>query len=212
MVRAMPLHSLFKDQNDVILNIEESQHLDAQILRHGLLVAEPYMEDPHFKRAVVVLCEHSREGGTLGFILNKPLNMRLNALMADFPDFDTEVFYGGPVATDTLHYLHCLGDLLPDSVQLAPGLYWGGHFDSLKTLVETEYITPRDIRFFLGYSGWGAGQLHEEMRESSWLLGHVHANYVFKSRPNDGLWAEVLQQEGNAKAVIGSIPNDLTWN
>lgn len=194
------------------MNIEESQRLDAHIVQHGLLIAEPYMEDPHFVRAVIAVCEHSRKGGTLGFILNKPLSMRLNDLMADFPDFDADVFYGGPVATDTLHYLHRLGDLLPGSVQLAPGLYWGGAFETLKTLAKTEVIAPSDIRFYLGYSGWGAGQLHEEMRESSWLLAHIHANYVFKSKPDEALWTEVLHHEGNTKAVIASIPKELTWN
>lgn len=170
------------------------------------------MEDPHFKRAVVVVCEHSRAEGTLGFIVNKPLSMRLNDLLDRFPDFDAEVFYGGPVATDTIHYLHTRGDLLPDSVRLTSGLYWGGNFETLKMLIQNQLIQPQDIRFFLGYAGWGAGQLHEEMRESSWLLAHLHANYVFKSPADEELWSEVLRQEGNAKAIIGGLPKEITWN
>ena len=70
-----------------------------------LLLAEPFMADPYFKRAVVLLCEHG-PGGSIGFILNKVIDMPLNELMSDFPEFESEVYYGGPVQTDTLHYIH----------------------------------------------------------------------------------------------------------
>ena len=68
-----------------------------------VLLAEPFMLDPNFKRSAVLLCEHSEEG-SVGFIMNKPLNMRIDELIDGFPEFDSEVFFGGPVQTDTIHY------------------------------------------------------------------------------------------------------------
>ncbi|MBL7792479.1 MAG: YqgE/AlgH family protein, partial [Saprospiraceae bacterium] len=128
-----------------------------EVKNGSLLIAEPFMLDPNFKRAAVLLCEHSPEG-SIGFILNKPLGMRIDELIEDFPEFDSEVFFGGPVQTDTIHYIHCVGDLLEESVKLTDGVYWGGDFEKLKFLISSQLILPQDIRFFLGYSGWSEGQ------------------------------------------------------
>ena len=169
------------------------------------------MLDPHFKRAVILMCEHSREEGSLGYILNKKMGLKLNAILADFPDFDADIYYGGPVSTDTLHYIHTLGDLLPNSVKITDGVFWGGDFEELKQLVSMNMINAQDIRFFIGYSGWSAGQLQAEMREHSWLLGQVDANFVFKLY-NKNLWKKVLENEGDTFGVISDIPEDFSWN
>lgn len=194
------------------MNIEKIDNLDAAIIESKLLLADPYMGESQFKRAVILLCEHNNETGTLGFILNKNLNIKLNDLIASFPDFETDVYYGGPVSTDTIHYVHNVGDLLPGSIQITNGLYWGGDFEQMKTLISTGIIEPKNLRFFLGYSGWGAGQLQEEMREHSWLLGHVHANFVFKEAENDKLWETVLEEESDIFRILSQIPHDLSWN
>ncbi len=95
------------------------------INRGKVLIAEPFMLDPNFKRAVVLLCEHQQEG-SLGFILNKSLDMKINDLIAEFPKFDATVFYGGPVQTDTVHYIHNVGDLLNNSNGIIDGVFWAG--------------------------------------------------------------------------------------
>ena len=92
-------------------------------------MAEPFMLDPNFKRTAVLLCEHSEES-SIGFILNKKLDMRVDALVNDFPEFDATVFFGGPVQTDTIHYIHNLGDLLEDSRTVAKGVWWGAILSS----------------------------------------------------------------------------------
>ena len=99
------------------------------------------MLDPYFRRSVVLLCEHHEEG-TIGFILNKNIDMGINDLMADFPKFEAEIFYGGPVQTDTLHYVHDLGEMLEDSVKIAEGVWWGGDFEQLKFLISQQLIQP----------------------------------------------------------------------
>ncbi|MCB0639950.1 MAG: YqgE/AlgH family protein, partial [Lewinella sp.] len=120
-----------------------------QVSNGKVLLSEPFMVDPNFKRTAVLLCEHNAEG-SIGFIMNRRLNMRVDELIEDFPEFDTEVYFGGPVQTDTIHYLHNVGDLLEDSVQVARGVFWGGDFDKLKFLINSELIAPHQIRFFIG--------------------------------------------------------------
>jgi putative transcriptional regulator len=175
-----------------------------------LLVAEPFMLDPYFRRAVVLLCEHHEEG-SVGFILNKKTELKITDLINTFPDFDAEVFYGGPVQTDTLHYVHNVGDLLEESIQLADGVWWGGDFESLKFLISSKLIEPDNIRFFVGYAGWSGGQLEEEMEIGSWITAYMHANYLFKSKPSK-LWSQVMYNKGNRFEIIADIPEYVSWN
>ncbi|HPB54289.1 MAG TPA: YqgE/AlgH family protein, partial [Saprospiraceae bacterium] len=74
-------------------------------------MAEPFMMDSNFIKAAIIITDY-HPTGTIGFILNKPINMKINDLLASFPEFESDVFFGGPVATDTIHFLHNLGDLL----------------------------------------------------------------------------------------------------
>ena len=168
------------------------------------------MIDPNFKRAVLLLCEHHKEG-SVGFILNKAIDMKINELIADFPEFESEVYFGGPVQTDTIHYLHNLGDLLEDSQKIADGVYWGGDFEKLKFLISSKLVKPENIRFFVGYSGWSGGQLKEELKYGSWVAAEMHANYLFKQKQND-LWSEVMDNKGNAYSVIAQLPDSYSWN
>lgn len=168
------------------------------------------MLDTNFKRTAVLLCEHSEEG-SVGFILNKKLNMRVDELINDFPSFDASIFYGGPVQTDTIHYLHNFGDLLEDSRKISNGVWWGGSFENLKFLISSQLITPENIRFFVGYSGWSEGQLLEEMSTGSWVTADLHPNYLFKSKPEQ-LWSQIMANKGSNYHVIASMPETPNWN
>ncbi len=175
-----------------------------------LIIAEPFLIEPHFKRSVVLLCNHDAEG-SFGYILNKMLDMKLNEVIPDFPEFSAPLFYGGPVQTDSLHYLHNVGELLIGSKRISAGVYMGGDWEQLKFLVESKLIEPKHIRFFIGYSGWGEGQLKDEMKEGSWIVGDMHANYIFNAQPHT-LWRTVLQHKGNAYSVIADMSEDNNMN
>ena len=175
-----------------------------------ILLAEPFMLDPNFKRAAVLMCEHDA-GGSIGFIMNKPLSMRVDELIAGFPQFNAEIFFGGPVSTDTIHYVHNKGDLLEDSIHIVDGVYWGGSFEKLKSLITNKLILPDDIRFFVGYSGWSEGQLDEEMKLGSWLVADMYSNYLFKTMPKE-LWQQVMANKGNTYSVIAQLPEGANWN
>jgi len=175
-----------------------------------LLLAEPFMMDQNFRRSVVLICE-SKEEGVFGLILNKPLELKLNDALAEFPAFDASLHFGGPVQTDTLHYLHNLGDDIEGSVKLSNGLYWGGNFEAIKAMIEQESVKPADIRFFLGYAGWGYGQLVDEMRENSWIIAGARAEHVFSSKP-DELWKEVLNSLGGDYKLMSNFPESPLLN
>ena len=175
-----------------------------------VLIAVPFMHDPYFKRTVVLLCEHHKEG-TVGFILNKNIDMKINDLMSDFPDFEADVFYGGPVQTDTLHYVHNQGDILDESVKIADGVWWGGDFEKLKVLISQELIKPADIRFFVGYTGWSSGQLKDEVKTGDWVPGEMNANYIFKFKPTR-LWKHIMYNKGNTYEVLSDMPEHISWN
>ena len=175
-----------------------------------LLIAEPFMLDPNFKRAVILICEHAAHG-TTGFILNKLLDIKIGDLISDFPDFKARVQIGGPVAVDSVHYLHNVGDLLDDSIEVCSGVYWGGDFEKLKFLIENGLIKEDNIRFFVGYSGWSDNQLEEELKDSSWLIDEMDANYLFKVKPFV-LWQTVLHNKGNTYSVIAQMPDSVSLN
>ena len=94
----------------------------------NILISEPFLGDNYFRRSVVYITENNEEG-SLGFVLNKPIGVSINEIVDDFPESDFTISVGGPVSNNTVHYIHTLGARLPDSVQVADGIFWGGDFD-----------------------------------------------------------------------------------
>ncbi len=177
----------------------------------SLLIAEPFMEDVNFRRAVILVTDHSEEEGTVGFIINKPLTVTIAELVDGFPQIEALAYFGGPVSTQTIHYIHNVGMMLDGSTEISPGIFWGGEFDKLKFLIERELIRSENVRFFVGYAGWSPGQLLEEMDMGSWITADVHANYLFKSRPSR-LWNQVMHHKGDVYSVLAQIPEQISLN
>ena len=176
----------------------------------SLLLAEPFLADPNFKRTVVLVCEHN-EDGSIGFVLSKRSPLLLDQAMDDIEHFKAPLYLGGPVQTDTLHYIHRLGNRLEGCVELAPGLYWGGNFEALKIMMNTNQVDPDDIRFFLGYSGWAPDQLESEMKEDAWIEHQVKAEHIFDTPPDD-LWKAILREKGGDYAMMVNFPEDPALN
>ncbi len=183
---------------------------DTKVYKGTVLLAEPFSLDINFRRTAVLLTEHTGEG-TVGFIMNRKMQVKVGEVLADFPEFESQVYFGGPVATDSLHFLHNVGDLLEDSVKVRNGVYWGGNFEKLKFLIESKLVGLENIRFYIGYSGWSSGQLEDELQYGSWVCAHMHANYLFKSNP-DQLWQQIMGNKGDAFSVIAKMPDTFSWN
>ncbi|MEL7531556.1 MAG: YqgE/AlgH family protein [Bacteroidota bacterium] len=174
------------------------------------LISEPFMYDQNFQRTVVLLVEHG-ETGSLGFVMNRMVEVGIDEIVDDFSLVDASVFMGGPVEQSTLHYVHRLGDMLPHSREVMDGLYWGGSFETLKSKIHSGLISEEDILFFVGYSGWAPGQLEQELERKSWIVAPDNLEFVFRKDYTD-LWRLILQSMGTKYKVIANYPVDPRLN
>ena len=175
-----------------------------------LLIAEPnILNDSSFNRTIVLLTEHTANN-SVGFILNRPLNYTVKDLLPNI-DCNFPVYQGGPVEQDNLYFVHKIPDLLPDSIEVANGIFWGGNFESLKALLNKDILKSSDIRFFLGYSGWGKEQLDEEMNQKSWFVGENDFENIF-SIDDQNLWKNKLLQKGGDYKLWANAPSDINLN
>jgi putative transcriptional regulator len=175
-----------------------------------LLLAEPFMVDPYFKRSVVLLTDYE-EKGILGFILNKQINVKIHDLLKDFPKFDAPVHLGGPVESDSLFYIHTQGEFIEESIKISDHLYWSGNFNQLKKMIKNQEIFPHEIMFFLGYSGWDFKQLEEEIKENSWIISELKSNNISDLKDSD-LWKNTLNKMGPKLSALTNFPEDPSFN
>jgi putative transcriptional regulator len=179
-------------------------------LKGRLLIAEPsILNDSSFNRAIILITEYT-ESNSVGFILNRPLDYVLKDLIPDI-DSDFTVYQGGPVEQDNLYFVHKVPDLIPDSIAISDGIFWGGNFDSLKQLLNSGELSSTDIRFFLGYSGWGKNQLKDEININSWFISENNIKNIF-SENEDTFWRNKILEKGGDYKLWANAPNDVTLN
>ena len=178
--------------------------------RGRLLISEPFLPDPNFERTVVLLCEHNDEG-SFGFVLNKPSILKVSEVMEELTEMENLVYVGGPVQQDTLHFIHRNASL-ENAVEIVEKIYWGGAFENLLILLESKQISSTDIRFFLGYSGWGPGQLDAELDQDSWIVcDYVTDQLLFDTGP-DVMWRKALENMGGRFSMYSNYPVDPRLN
>ena len=175
-----------------------------------LLIADPFLKDPNFLRTVVLLCEHQQQG-SFGFVLNKQIEQTLGELITDLEGYNLPVYYGGPVQMDTIHFLHQYPNLIPESVKVINDIYWGGNFETVTALIKNNNIDLNKIKFFIGYSGWGDGQLTAELKEKSWLTVSANCNLVFNTM-QDEIWKGSLRMLGGEYEMMINFPIDPQLN
>ena len=176
-----------------------------------LLVAEPALTgDVSFNRSVVLLAEHNDEG-SVGFILNKPLDYSINDLITEI-EVPFRVFNGGPVEQDNLYFIHKVPHLIDNSVEISDGIYWGGDFDKTIELINQGVITEKDIRFFLGYSGWASLQLDQELMSKSWIVvpNQYESDIIQKS--SKAFWKEHMIELGGDYLLWSNAPENPSLN
>lgn len=174
------------------------------------LISEPFMQDNFFKRSVVFICEHNEEG-SFGFVLNNILTVGIGELIDDLQGCDFEVGFGGPVNSTNLYYLHTAGDKINNSFEVMEGIYTGGDFEQIKTLINTGLLREEEIRFFLGYSGWSDGQLQEELDDDAWIVADFNSKEILKT-VDKSLWKSLLDQMGGKFKMISNFPEDPSLN
>jgi len=181
-----------------------------KILKGKLLISEPsILNDKSFNRSVVYLTEDNTDG-SVGFIINKSTDFVLKDLIPDI-QCDFQIYNGGPVEQENLYFIHKIPDLIPDSLEISNGIYWGGNFDTLTELLNDKKVNKDDIRFFLGYSGWTQNQLKEELSESNWVI--VENKYPnLLSVKSDEIWKNQLLNFGGEYQIWANAPKNPALN
>jgi putative transcriptional regulator len=176
-----------------------------------LLIAEPFMGDPHFDRSVVLLTEHDDQQGSVGFVLNRPTQHTLGELLETELSVTIPVYEGGPVQQNTLHFIHRAPQMIQGGVEVTNDIFWSGDFEQLRLYLQTEYINPGDFRFFLGYSGWGVNQLQSEIEENAWFLTQADQQTVFTT-DSEAFWSAILQKMGGKYRFMANAPRNPRFN
>ena len=175
-----------------------------------LLIAEPsILNDSSFNRSVILLSEHNDEG-SIGFIMNKPSTYTLGDLIPEI-ESDLTIYNGGPVSKENLYFMHRVPNLIPDSLEIANGIYWGGNFDVVQELLLANSIDKKDIRFFLGYSGWSKDQLQDELETTSWVVIENNYNNIFNVSEKS-FWKDQLMKFGGEYRIWANAPENPSLN
>jgi putative transcriptional regulator len=177
-----------------------------ETVRGRLLVATPDLRDPNFSRTVVLMLEHGPEGA-LGVVLNRPVDLLVAEVLPDWAERTSApacLFVGGPVSP---------------SAAIGLGRGAGPGFEALFDGIATLDLDPddspapalSDVRIFVGYAGWGPGQLEQELSAGGWLVLELEPEDPFTPDPSQ-LWARVLRRQGGRTAMFALAPEDPSTN
>ena len=187
--------------NDELFKIQ-SNTLNPRI--GDILLSEPFMNDYYFRRSAILIIDHNDEG-SLGVIVNKRLSIPFNEIVQGFPKFDADVYLGGPVETNRVFFIHTIGEMIPDSVKIISGLYWSGNVNALKAMIKNDLIKPHEVRFFVGYAGWDGGQLRNELKVNTWIVGRFSSKQIFQTAPGK-MWSDFTKEIGKRYSLWSKFP------
>lgn len=180
------------------------------------LVSEPFLPDPNFSRTVILLTEHNDEG-SFGLVLNKALDIKPEDVIEEFISTPFHLFSGGPVSLNEMYYVHNLGSTIEGSLEVLPGLFWGGNFMQISELVKGNELNEDQIKFFVGYSGWSPGQLKDEIKQKSWIVLPGDAQSVLGpsatgSGSDQEMWENLLKKHGKKFELLSTFPKNPELN
>lgn len=176
-----------------------------------ILISEPFLPDPNFERTVILICDHNSEG-SVGFVLNRAADIKLGDIIDEFAEEDKDLYIGGPVEQNTMHFIHRIDHQLDGSLDLGEGISWGGDFEILKLLINTKQASLDNIRFFLGYSGWAPKQLQREINEKTWIVYHPESLLEIWSMEPTDMWRFILKKMGGKFKMMSNYPIDPRLN
>ena len=172
-------------------------------LQNSFLIAMPQLMDPNFSGALTYICEHN-EHGAMGIIVNKPSGLALKEVMEQLEipcHSDSDIIYaGGPVQIDRGFILHDGQQVWESTLKVADNLYLTTSQDILHAIGSGE--GPEQYLVALGYAGWGAGQLEDELKDNAWLTCQAAPKVLFETPDKDKLRA--------AMASLGIDPDQLS--
>lgn len=175
-----------------------------------LLVSVPLTGDIFFDRSVILLVEHN-EKGSFGIILNKSLPLTLKDLFPHTHNEHIPIAWGGPVEVNNLVFLHRYGNLLKGSIPVSKHIYYGASAKDLLHSIKNELLDENLIRFYLGYAGWGNGQLEAEISRKLWVVAHYDEK-IFFAKDNNLCWNSVVESLGEDFAFWLNTPQEPYLN
>ncbi len=178
---------------------------ESQSFAGSLLVAHPNLLDPNFRRSVLFISAHDPDDGAIGIILNRPLDRQVADLVSEAPPDglgDVPVFLGGPVGKNQLMFA---------AFEWEKGQLSLNHNVALDEAGERLTSDPTAIRAFVGYAGWGAGQLEAEMQEQSWVV-QTATRATLKPECLPRLWFEIMSGLGPWFKMMAAAPDDPSLN
>ena len=183
-----------------------------ETLKKGsLLIAEPsIIGDLSFNRSVILLADHN-DDGSIGFIMNKPLKYTLHDLIPEIKS-SFKIYNGGPVEQDNLYFIHNVPGLIPNSIEISNGIYWGGEYEITKALINSGKISKNNIRFFLGYTGWEEDQLETEMEENSWIVTKNNCENKLIGKSASSFWQKQILELGGNYLIWFNAPENPSLN
>jgi putative transcriptional regulator len=176
-------------------------------LQGRLLVSSPALVDPNFRKTVVLIAHHD-DDGAMGLVLSRPSDVTASdavPALAGLPGAEDPVFVGGPVQPEAFMVLAEFDDV----DEAAAPIF--GTLGFMPAEAEPADLSIRRMRMFAGYSGWGEGQLEDELAEASWIVVDAEADDAFADDP-DELWRTVLHRKGGAFELMENMPFDPGLN
>jgi putative transcriptional regulator len=185
--------------------------ISEKIKKGNLLIAEPSLiGDLSFNRSIILLADHNASG-SVGFIINKPLKYTLNELIPEIKA-SFKIYNGGPVEQDNLYFIHDIPDLIPNSIEISNGIYWGGEYETIKNLINNDKVNKNNIRFFLGYTGWSENQLITEAESSSWIVTENSYKNKIIGKSSSHFWKEKIIELGGEYLIWSNSPENPYLN
>jgi putative transcriptional regulator len=185
--------------------------ISEKLQKGQLLIAEPsIIGDLSFNRSVILLADHNEEG-SVGFILNKPLKYTIKDVLPEI-EAKFKIYNGGPVEQDNLYFIHNVPHLIQNSIEISNGIFWGGNFELTKDLINKGLIKKKNIRFFLGYTGWDSEQLESEMQSNSWILSKNIYKKDILGKSSAHFWKEKILELGGDYLIWSNAPENPILN
>ena len=177
------------------------------------LIANPVLPDPNFSRTVVLLCNHDDQG-SFGLVINRSAPINAKEVFEEMGVMNSpsgKIYMGGPVSPSQVFYLCHSKTPLPELDVICDGIYLGMNWELLENLLKRVEDPEKNIRFYMGYSGWGAGQLAGEMTRLSWLTCEAQSEFVFQEN-EDKIWACAVKSMGKDYEYLIKAPVNPQWN
>lgn len=178
----------------------------SESLAGSLLIAHPGLLDPNFRRTVLMITDHNKEG-SLGLVLNRPTGRTLGEMLPNKPIgalAQLPVLIGGPVQSNQLIFASFRWLAETDRMECRHHLL----IPEAQEAMEQEFT---EVRAFIGYAGWTGGQIEAELAEKSWLISRPGRDLLTPEK-QDALWKEVTSSFGPWFRLVADAPEELRWN